>query len=251
MEDSLKPENTGKAIVNVENRPSSGIRKYAKENNYDLILMGNRGRHQSEFLRGSVAEKLIRASKVPVLTLNKADNSDFRHIVMPTDASLTSMAALPMALLVAAQRKASLTLLSVEDYEAKNINREGGGEKTVDTYLKNGIIKNLKKFIKTQTPNISFEINPEDGDSVIQIKSDEGKLVKVQLEAIKKNSAHQGIVDYASKNADLVVMGTHGRSGLMKVFLGSTAEKVLRRLDLPILTVRPKNIKKNKKDKKQ
>ncbi len=47
------------------------------------------------------------------------------------------------------------------------------------------------------------------------------------------------ITEYASKNAiDLIVMGTHGRSGLEKMWLGSVTEKVLRHAGCPVLVVR-------------
>lgn len=48
------------------------------------------------------------------------------------------------------------------------------------------------------------------------------------------------IIRYARENAiDLIVMGTHGRSGLAHVLLGSVAEKVVRKASCPVLTVRP------------
>ena len=49
---------------------------------------------------------------------------------------------------------------------------------------------------------------------------------------------HQEINDYAEeKDADLVVMGTHGRKGLERMLLGSVTEKVLRTSERPVLTV--------------
>ena len=47
------------------------------------------------------------------------------------------------------------------------------------------------------------------------------------------------IVDEAeSVNADLIAMGTHGRTGLAHLFLGSTAERVVQNAACPVLTVR-------------
>ena len=49
----------------------------------------------------------------------------------------------------------------------------------------------------------------------------------------------ESLVDYANNNAiDLIIMATHGRSGITKWFWGSVAEKVLRAVDIPILLVK-------------
>jgi nucleotide-binding universal stress UspA family protein len=53
--------------------------------------------------------------------------------------------------------------------------------------------------------------------------------------------AHDQIARFArSKHADLLVMGTHGRSGLAKLFLGSVAGRVVAAAQCPVLTVRGK-----------
>jgi universal stress protein A len=44
----------------------------------------------------------------------------------------------------------------------------------------------------------------------------------------------------AEQNVDIIVLGTHGRSGLTHLLLGSTAEKVVRKAPCPVLTVHPK-----------
>lgn len=52
------------------------------------------------------------------------------------------------------------------------------------------------------------------------------------------------ILTYAEKNeVDLIVMGTHGRTGLGHLLIGSVAENVVRRAHCPVLTVRPDNRK--------
>ena len=48
------------------------------------------------------------------------------------------------------------------------------------------------------------------------------------------------IIDYACENEiDLIVIGTHGRSGLMHVLMGSVAERIVRKAPCPVLTVKP------------
>jgi nucleotide-binding universal stress UspA family protein len=54
-------------------------------------------------------------------------------------------------------------------------------------------------------------------------------------------AAHRGIADAAnSVKADLIVMSTHGRTGIAHALMGSVAEKVVRTAPCPVLTVRPR-----------
>jgi nucleotide-binding universal stress UspA family protein len=60
----------------------------------------------------------------------------------------------------------------------------------------------------------------------------------VVTEVIEGNP-HEEILDYVSEHGiDMVVMGTHGRTGLDRVVMGSVAERVVRRSPVPVLTVR-------------
>ena len=61
---------------------------------------------------------------------------------------------------------------------------------------------------------------------------------------IRKGDPSQMIIDYADKNGiDLIVMGTLGRSGLSGLLIGSTAEKVIDRVNCSVLTIKPTNFK--------
>lgn len=58
------------------------------------------------------------------------------------------------------------------------------------------------------------------------------------VEVLKEGKAHQKLIEYVdTHDIDLVVMGTHGKSGLSRVLLGSTTEKVVRHSSAPVLTV--------------
>jgi nucleotide-binding universal stress UspA family protein len=57
---------------------------------------------------------------------------------------------------------------------------------------------------------------------------------------VVRGEPYREIVDYAERRGlDLVVMPTHGRRGLERFLLGSTSERVVRRADVPVLTMRP------------
>lgn len=57
--------------------------------------------------------------------------------------------------------------------------------------------------------------------------------------AIERGVPHKQINSYADDNdIDMIVIGTHGRTGLDRMLLGSVAEKIVRSSDIPVLTVR-------------
>lgn len=58
------------------------------------------------------------------------------------------------------------------------------------------------------------------------------------IEAIRLGVPHETIREYVDEeDIDLVVMGTHGRTGLERALLGSTTERVVRTVDTPVVTV--------------
>ena len=68
------------------------------------------------------------------------------------------------------------------------------------------------------------------------------KKTKVKAQGLLfKGSTHDQIVKAAkSKKADMIVIGTHGRTGLSKLFMGSVAGRVVSSANCPVLTVRGK-----------
>ena len=59
------------------------------------------------------------------------------------------------------------------------------------------------------------------------------------VSTVRRGAPSEEILDYADANGvDLIVMGTHGRTGLRRALLGSTTERVVRLSDVPVLTVR-------------
>jgi nucleotide-binding universal stress UspA family protein len=69
------------------------------------------------------------------------------------------------------------------------------------------------------------------------------KKIDTPVKTITKSGApFVEIIEYVkTESIDLVVMGTHGRSGIEHILIGSVAEKVVRKSPCPVLTIRPKN----------
>jgi nucleotide-binding universal stress UspA family protein len=70
------------------------------------------------------------------------------------------------------------------------------------------------------------------------------KGIKVKAESIEHSRPSHTIVDYAKKNSvDLIVMATHGYTGIQKMLMGSVAFKVLHESHVPVLLIRPESCK--------
>ena len=64
------------------------------------------------------------------------------------------------------------------------------------------------------------------------------------IEVVRRGVAEDQIVRFATdESIDLIVMATHGRSGIAHVLMGSVAEKVVQRSAVPVLTVKPEKVK--------
>lgn len=68
------------------------------------------------------------------------------------------------------------------------------------------------------------------------------RQIRVRTEALEANRPAEAITDYARDNGmDLIVMATHGRTGMTRLMLGSVAQSVLHQSSVPVLLVRPES----------
>ncbi|MDX1637730.1 MAG: universal stress protein [Balneolaceae bacterium] len=243
MADYIEESNRGEALVRIERKPSRAISEYAAENGYDLIVMGSRGEHSSDVLRGSITEKVIRYSEVPVFTVDERLKPEgLKNILVPTDASSLSFTCLPLALTLAETYGARLTLFHVLELYgtlSESIERRPGNSEETDIYTH--IIGKMEQYLSDHNYN-TIEIRRGDEefhDKVIITRGDRTHTIRVDTVIGRGLSAHYEIENYAPDNADLIVMTTHGHSGLAHFFLGSTTEKVAQHVDMPVVTVKP------------
>jgi nucleotide-binding universal stress UspA family protein len=85
------------------------------------------------------------------------------------------------------------------------------------------------------------KIQKEEADALTKVIPAEWRTTHTVVHATAQGSAAAEIIRYAKDHAiDLIVLATHGRTGLSHMLIGSTAERVVRMAPCPVLTVRPK-----------
>ena len=140
-----------------------------------------------------------------------------QHVLVPIDFSATADRALEYAIALGQQLQARLTLLHVLDLTPVTMDEMAPG--MTATYLDD---------LET------------DAQHLLQASRERVQRAGLQAESLLvQGTPTQTIVDTAGEQGvDLIIMGTHGRTGLAHVFLGSVAEHVVRQGPCPVLVVR-------------
>jgi len=187
----------------------AGIAKEILNEKCDLVIMGRRRLINTEvFWAGSTAEKIIRLSPIPVITVGElSENYSIKNIVFASDFEDKEVAPIIQRVIdLAAIFKANLHFLCVVP------NREIYTEKNSEK----GVRERLNKFdLKDHDVDIYFAASEEEG-------------INQYVDDIR---------------ADLLALCTHARSGLSRFFIGSIAENMAAYAAVPVLTY---NISKKK-----
>lgn len=205
--------------------PTQEVLRLTEETDSTLIVIATHGRSGVEHLVfGSVAEKIVRQSPVPVLSVKHPEHEfvkefdlslEIARILFPTDFSPYSDKGLPFAKSLAKEFDATLVIFHATE---------------------------VPMVLPDAMPEAAVQLGPQLEDesrALVKKMCDEAKDVKVEGE-VRIGRAYREIAAYAeSANVDLIVIPTHGRSGLGHVLFGSVAEKVVRVARCPVMTIRP------------
>ena len=201
--------------------PPERLVAYAEDQDVDLVVMGTHGRRgMRRMLLGSVTEEVVRRAPCPVFTIQtdvvEAPDQAVRRILVPVDFSEAAEMAVHHATEIAQTYGAEVHLLHV--VEEVVYPSAYGIEPAL--FPKDEVVMRVEKTLG--------EIAQEDiGYERVQVASTIGY-------------APMTILDYVQENEiDLVVIATHGRSGLDRMLLGSVAERVIRQSPVPVFDVKP------------
>ena len=195
----------------------------AKEEDVDVIFMGTHGhsgfRH---FFVGSVTEKVVRFSPCPVMTIREEkerfkDTGRFHRILFPVDFSLYSQHALKYTFSLAKEYDAKVDIVHIVEQTIHPAFYTSGRISVFDVVpdLTERSTKALQDFVAA---NAKYMVNAE--------------------YHVLEGAPHDEIIKFSEKHDnDLIVMGTRGLSGFEHFLLGSTTEKVYKRVNCPVLTI--------------
>ena len=168
----------------------------------DLIVMGTNGATGAEeILIGSNTEKVVRNAHCPVLSLKKKVTlADLNNIVFASDMKDEAIDLVKRLQNIVQHSQAKIHLLWVNTPN----NFEGSAQ----------TMNRMKAYVEKNGLNAEQHI-------------------------YNSNTEEEGIMEFAhDNNIDMIVMGTHGRKGLMHLFSGSIAEDVVNHSKLPVLTLK-------------
>jgi len=206
-------ERAAELVQVIAGQPAKVIVECARESKSDLIVLGSL-RHRSAFDFGSTARAVL--AKAPcAVWVQPGPPTPIRRILVPIDFSAESMIALATATSFAKRVGASITAVHVFDVRQYGADQWDG----ITMYVP---IDDLRQTTQEEFAKAMAEF---DWQGVEHDTNFAGGLPAEQILEL-------------AKSADLILMGTHGRTGFASAVLGSVAYSVLKRADRPVMVVR-------------
>lgn len=184
----------------------------AEEGRFDLIIMGRRGKTRLEkVLMGSVTAKVIGHSQRDILIVPR-DTSLGRNILLATDGSKYSRGAAERAIAIAKSYNCNLRVVSAVDI--------GNGFEAEGLSVENELLEKARKVV----------------NEVKKMGEAQGVSVETQ---IKEGEIYDVITILAKEyNSSIIIMGSHGRTGIRRLLMGSVVERVIGYAPCPVLVIK-------------
>ena len=199
-------------------RPHMAICERAEAVGADLVVVGRHGRHSpAQRLIGSEAERVVRHASTSVLVANPPHrDAEVGHLLVGTDFSRDSETAIDAALAVAQKMDVGITLIHVCDL--------------------------LPPIELLAEPAIAA-MQDRCKEKLERLRAQHFGGYPVDVLAVRDKSAVTALCDWAGEHhVDLIVLGTHGLTGLSRLLLGSVSERTVRHAPCSVLVMRrPKN----------
>lgn len=193
-------------------QPADMVIRYAESHGVDLIVMSSHGRSGlNRWVYGSVAERVLQQAPCATSIINSramVDGQRCKSILVPLDGSELAEQALGPGRVLAAAMGADLHLLRITTSAHQML--ETSSMKDVFDGIEDKEMQDAEAYLR----------------AIYADSADEHVFIEVEA---AQGSVAERIIEYAERNAiDMIVMSSHGRTGLRRWVYGSVAEKVLR-----------------------
>jgi nucleotide-binding universal stress UspA family protein len=214
--------------------PATTIVEVAEERNCDMIVMVTHGRKGgSRLLHGSVADRVLQGATVPVLLLKHGEQPtrtfsplNRPRLVVPLDGSELAEAVVPLATQLALQLGASVTLLRSLDLPDLIIANNGRAAAGIDPMTV--IIPTERQNALTYLEKIQHQMQQQ-GVPTASLVTEGVAAEDIAQEASDLENGGEAVI---------IVMATHGRTGLGRWLYGSVAGALLHLATTPLLIIR-------------
>ena len=226
LESRVKADGLSVSHATVTGDPGDQIVSYAQAHGVDLIALATHGRSGPQrWIYGSVAEAVLSLAHQPVLLVRSTTElvppQPVKDILVPLDGSELAAAALPFAETLATRLGASIMLLQSVEIPAYAYSAEDPS--SMPSFNLGELLDLLKAGAQEHLDRMAAEV----------------KKAGIQVSAkVIVGHPSDSIIAQAQQPGCLVVMSTHGHSGLIGTLLGSVARQVLRS-DVTVITVPP------------
>jgi nucleotide-binding universal stress UspA family protein len=196
-----------------EGSPVDVVLDIAEENFFDLVVTGRRGMSRLErSLIGTVTARILGHSKCDVLVVPKDTIVNWETLLVPTDGSQYSIASTNKAINLAKVYGSKVKVISIVDVTDEF---QAQAPDAVDA-----LVDQAKELV----------------DGIGRKAADMGVPADC---FVREGESYKVINDMARKQAaDMIVMGSHGRTGVKRLFMGSVTEKVIGYASRPVLVVK-------------
>lgn len=208
-------------IIAEEGTPYAGIVRCAEALHADWIVVGSTGTTALPGLHlGSVAEQVARHAHCSVLVARPSAPSGV--VLAATDLSDPSLPAVAAAAAEAVRRNARLHVTHAVDFDSLRVSFE-------------------EMLIGALEPHSNWNLDTEVRERVTQeLRAGLDRCGATGIAEVTRGPAATAVVRYAEEHrAELLVVGARGRTGLLRVALGSVAKRILATASCSVLVVRP------------
>ena len=223
-------------VTTLPGLPEQVIMERADADPHALVVMSTHGRGGiARWALGSVADKVLHSVPNPMLIVRAGaapPEVSVHTVLVPLDGSELAESSLAHAVNLARALDAGMVLVRVSQTADHYRSHLGGRMRRLTTFG-----DSLEKWADDLAEGDAAEAESYLAELRGRLAMEFPQMNRVRTRHLRHDDVAQAIIDTAASEPSLVVMSTHGRSGIGRLVLGSVTDRVVRHSETPVLAV--------------